>query len=271
MNSVDVSDIFICIFDIIQFDFAIYDSGADGCFERFGLFHDFFHHEVIITAFFRSGDIPCYIVDIFFDFVFIQIQNGDAIFFQYNDFVVIQQIIVFCVFQQSGNVRSDEVFIFTDTNQHRAVFSNCNDFIRFFATQDAQCVRTSNSADNTDQCINHIAVIVVIEQLCNNFSICFGSKNITFFFQFRFQLQIVFDNTVMHNGNSAVHACMRMRIHIAGCAMGCPSCMTDTNLTFYAAHFLNFCVQICKTAFCFHYMNAIAKYSDTSRVITSIF
>ena len=81
MNSVNIFHILFCIFNIVQLYFSIYNARTDCFFDCFWLFHDFFHHEIIISTFLRCGNIPSYMIYIFFDFVFIHIQYGNAIFF----------------------------------------------------------------------------------------------------------------------------------------------------------------------------------------------
>ena len=59
-----------------------------------------------------------------------------------------------------------------------------------------------------------IPVIVVIKKMGDNLCICIGNELIPFICQLFLQFQIVFYDTVMHDGNAAILVQMGMRVNI---------------------------------------------------------
>ena len=64
--------------------------------------------------------------------------------------------------------------------------------------------------------------------MCNHLCISLGFKCIAFILHFFLQFHIVFNDTIMNNGNCFILIKMRMRIHIRGSPMSGPSCMADS-------------------------------------------
>ncbi|MNV27393.1 hypothetical protein D3C71_1185420 [compost metagenome] len=88
--------------------------------------------------------------------------------------------------------------------------------------------------------------------------------------QLFFQIQIVFDNTVMNDRE--LHAVIRMwmGILIGWFTVSCPACVSDTCATCQWAAF-QLRLQIRQTALCFHYLQSFpSEYSNTSGIISPI-
>ena len=121
-----------------------------------------------------------------------------------------------------------------------------------------------------NESVNSVTVKKAVIKLGNNFSIRLRFEFITFTNQIIFQVNIVFNNTVMHKGNNTIHRFMWVSICFVRYTVGCPTGMTNTNcaLRFF---FLNFCLQILYSAFFFDYRNIIVTYRNTCRVISAVF
>ena len=81
-NSVDISEKFITNAVCRKIRKSVYHTRTNGVAECFRLFVDFFHHEIIITAFFCGSHIPADVMDIR--------SVHFAIFVFYNDFIFCQ-------------------------------------------------------------------------------------------------------------------------------------------------------------------------------------
>ena len=90
MNSSAVFDFFLCQRNILQMDAAFGHSGLNGLFQRFGLLHDFLHHEIIIAALFCCRDIPCDMINLFLNFLAVYIIQLYAVIFQHGNFICFQ-------------------------------------------------------------------------------------------------------------------------------------------------------------------------------------
>ena len=271
MDSAAVFDFLFCQGDLIQFDICFCQTGLDGFIQHFGLLHDLLHHEVVIAAFFCRCDIPCYMIDFFFDFIAVYIEQCHAFAFQHSDLMFIQQVIISCVFQQSGNIRCDIVFAFTQTNQERAAFTYSYQCVGVFAAHDTQCVCTTDHTQQFSCGGDHIPVIQVFIQMCYHFCICFGFEYNTFCFQCFFQFQIVFDDTIVYHGNFAAHAVMRVAVCFTGLTVGCPTGVTDTDMGRFLTVFFQLFRQTGQSAFHLDGTDPIFIYGNTCRVIPAVF
>ena len=159
MNPSAVFDFFLCQRNILQMDAAFGHSGLNGLFQRFRLLHDFLHHEVIIAALFCRRDIPCDMINLFRDFLAVYIIQLYAVIFQHGNFICFQQIIISGVFQQGGNIGCDIIFALAQTNQQRAVLSDCNQCIGMICTHNAQSVCAADFFQQLSCSGDHIPII----------------------------------------------------------------------------------------------------------------
>lgn len=77
---------------------ALLDPWGHGCFNRRGLFVDFFDHKVLVAAFFGSVHVPVGSFELFFDLLPVQVVYFYILVRQHGNFVVLQQVIVFGIF-----------------------------------------------------------------------------------------------------------------------------------------------------------------------------
>ena len=271
IDSAAVLDFFFRQRDFVQFDVCFCQTRLDCFVQHFGLFHDFLHHEVVIAAFFCRCDIPCYMVDFFFDFVAFDVNQSYTVIFQYSDFVFIQQVIISCVFQQSRNIRCDIVFAFAQTNQQGAAFTHCYQCVGVFAAHDTQCIRTADHTQQFSCSGDHVTVIQIFVQVCHYFCICFGFEFHAFCFQHFLQFQIVFNDTIVYHGNFTAHAVMRVAVCFAGFTVCCPTSMANADVRRFLTVFFQLFSQTSQSAFHFDGTDAIFIYGNTCRVITAVF
>ena len=69
------------------------------------------------------------------------VEQLDFIAGDYCDLVVMEKVDAFCVLENSGYVRCNEVFSAAVTDYERAVFSDGDEFVRFFFSDDSERIR----------------------------------------------------------------------------------------------------------------------------------
>ena len=109
------------------------------------------------------------------------------------------------------------------------------------------------------------------KKLCHHFRIRFGFEGIALFDEHIFQLQIIFNDTIVYHGNFAVLAIMGMAVYFIGHAMGCPKGMTDTDMRGFFIILLHLFSETCQLPLYLDGMNPIMINGNTGRVIPTIF
>ena len=89
----------------------------------------------------------------------------------------------------------------------------------------AERISTSDIRKCLGDSIYRVALIIVVEELCNGFGVRFALEAVAFGDEEGFQLTVIFDDAVMNNGNSAVSD--RVRVDIGRFAVSCPTGMAD--------------------------------------------
>ena len=171
VNAADVLDALVAQTQFIQCDFSVMHAGANAGAQRVGLFLDFLHHEVIVTALFCGGNIVIYRIHFVVNRLAIHIHQLHGIRLDERDFVVAQQIILAGMVEYRRNIRCDVIFVFAQTDNHRAVLANCEQGVRIVGAQDAQCIRAADAVQHLDERADQIAVVQIVKQLCDNFGV----------------------------------------------------------------------------------------------------
>ena len=109
------------------------------------------------------------------------------------------------------------------------------------------------------------------KKLCHHFRIRFGFEGIALFDEHIFQLQIIFNDTIVYHGNFAVLAIMGMAVYFIGHAMGCPTGMPDADMRGFFIILLHLFSETCQLPLYLDGMNPIMINGNTGRVIPTIF
>ncbi|MNM63943.1 hypothetical protein D3C81_753190 [compost metagenome] len=217
---------------------------------------DLFQHEMIETAFFRGHGVPIDTNHFPRNKVPFDRHQFDSILRQYRHFTVIQNIHVPRIIQQSRNVGADKVLAFTETDNERASLTNRNQFLGFILGQNP---KRKSAAHKTDRFLNgfhDIALIFAGHQMGNHLGVRFRNKDVPLLDQFFLQLQIVFNNPVMHDRKLLSMVGMRMGIHVRRFAVRSPAGMTDPGRSLERCTF-QFRLQIGQTSQRFRDFQAI--------------
>ena len=130
--------------------------------------------------------------------------------------------------QQGKLVRRDEVFTHAQTNHQRATRARGHQHGRIATVHHHGAISATQLRNNA---LNHFQQrtalqLLPMNQVSNNFGICFRIKAITAFNQQSTQGFVVFDNTVMHYRNVIRH--MRVGIRFRRLAVGRPAGVRNT-------------------------------------------
>ena len=115
--------------------------------------------------------------------------------------------------------------------------------MRFVAAEYADRVSADQTFNGLLYGFKQIAVIQMIDQMRDHFGVGLAFENIAQRFQFCAQFFVVFDNAVMHEGDTFTGE-VRVGVFRGGYAMGCPAGVCDTSEAGQAALlylFLQFC------------------------------
>ena len=168
------------------------------------------------------------------------------------------------------NIRCDVIFVFAQTDNHRAVLANCEQGVWIVGAQDAQCIRAADAVQHLDERADQIAVVQVVEQLCDNFGIGLRAEYHAVCLQFFLERDIILNDAVVHHGDAVAHARMRVRVDVVRCAVCCPAGVSDAERAGYAARSVYLFAQDSQTTLRLDGANLVREYSDACRVITAV-
>ena len=205
-----------------------------------GLFVDFLDHEMLVPAFFGSLGVPGDLDRIVDDFVSVQIVEGDRTRTQPGNLEIADIVHLTGVFQNRRDVGSQEAFAVGDADDHGAVLPGGEDLAGEVFEHQGQRIGAPHADHGSGDGIDRaelIFFIVIVDQLDDDFGIRLGIEAVVVAKQLGFQLDIVFDDAVVDAdhvgfdrpgaGACAVPADMRVRVGLAGLAMGRPAGMPD--------------------------------------------
>ena len=117
-----------------------------------------------------------------------------------------------------------------------------------------------------------VSVIVIVKQVRNDFGVCVRDKLIAFLHQLLFQLQVVFDNPVVHDRNASVSVQMRMSVHIRRLAVSRPSRMADPEYARHGTAAVSDLLEHFEASFRLRHIDLFSvKHSNAGRVVSSVF
>ena len=150
------------------------------------LIMNFFQHKVFITAFFCCFRIPVNVKYFFINWITFTVKYRYSIASNDSHFTIAQDVCITCVVNNSWNIGSNEVFPFAEADNQRVFFLCTNDFIRFIGTDDFESIRTVYTIQHTTNSTDKIAIVHVLQQMCNHLCIRFRFEMISFCDEFLF-------------------------------------------------------------------------------------
>ena len=236
IDLLDVPDAFFFQANFTEVDLSILEHGIQRIQYCLWLFMDLFHHEMLISGFFRCFCIPFNGFQLSLDLISIKIVEGDFAFFHTRHLQISDIIYIAGVFQDRRYVRSDKGFIFCHSKDHGAVFSGYIYFTRIILEHDRKGIGTTDTyhgmCDGIHRC-SLIFLVIIIDQLDCYLGIGLRIESIAFTGELIFQFLIVLNDAVVDCYDITIVCHMRMCIVLRGFTMSCPSGMTDTTGSWY--------------------------------------
>ena len=210
---------------------ALLNTAGDGLGDGGGLLEDLLQHEVGIAALFRRVHVPVDIVPLLFHRAAALVIDADANRGHHGQLAVVHVHHVPGVPQQRCHVGGDEVLPLAVAQQQRRVLPGGNEPIRRVGAQDTQGIGTLHRRQHTGDGLEHVAAVPVVpvQQLGHHLRVRLGAEGIALFQQLLFQLRVVFDDAVVHHGEAAALADLRVGVGVVGLAVGGPAGMADAD------------------------------------------
>ena len=155
--------------------------------------------------------------------------HADAVVIQYRDLLVLQENHVARVAQQRRDVRRDKALAVLCTNHQRAVVARAKQLARLPVAYHAQRVAALQHPHQADERGLHIALVQVVQQVRHDLGIGLADKHRALALQEFAQGGVVFDDAVMHHRNAVFEVGMRVRVQVAGLAVGRPAGVPDAD------------------------------------------
>ena len=136
----DRADFLISHAEFFDHNITVLNTRGQGIFYGFWLLMHFFQHEMLITAFFCRIHIPVNMDGCLFEFFLIDIVEVKAVAGQFHDLLIFQVIDISCIFQDSRDIRCDQIALRARSDNQRAVFADRINLIRVIAEHDAKAI-----------------------------------------------------------------------------------------------------------------------------------
>ena len=261
---------------VLETDGIVLDAGGHGICNSLRLLHDLLEHEVLIAALFCCGHIPVDGLNFLFDFVAEFVHDNDFIRTHDRYFVVVKNDELPGTADNSGDIRCDHVFAFTDTDDERIAAARCDDFLCIIHRYNAECVRaaqTLHGSQNGFCKILLLAGVQIVDKMRNGFGVGLGLELITMRFKAFAQFLVVFNDAVVNDCNLALAAEMRMRVAVGRFAVSRPAGVADAAGAFHiAADLTDLLLKVSDAAAGLYDAQAfLSECGDTGRVISAIF
>ena len=136
----DRADLLIGHAEFFDHNITVLNTRRQGIFYGFWLLMHLFQHEMLIAAFFCRIHIPVDVGCLFLQLLLVDIVEVKAIAGQFHDLLIFQIIDVSCIFQDSRNIRCDQISLRARSDNQRAVFADRINLIRVIAEHDAKAI-----------------------------------------------------------------------------------------------------------------------------------
>ena len=193
----------------------------------FGLLVDLLEHEMLIAALLRRFRIPRHFKDFLLHRFARAIRDLDAVLADNRKLTVTENIGAARARNDGGNIRGDEVFPLTETDDERIVLFRANEHIGMRLAHERERIRALDAAQYLTHCRNEITRIHLFKQVDNDLRIRLGLELVSLRDEFFLEGQIVLNDAVVDNRKIFMTIRMGMRVHIGRPPVRRPPRMTD--------------------------------------------
>ena len=244
--------------------------GLDGA----RLLHDLLEHEVLVAALFGSLDVPRDAGDGLLHGLSGAVKDGITVGTHLGELTVVEIDHIFRVRHERRHVRGKEVFTRADADDQRAAVAREEHLVRAIGAQDADRIAALQAAERLHDGVLQVAVagVVHIQQVDDDLRVRLAVEHEALSLQHLAQLHEVFDDAVLHDGELAVIAHVRVGIRLRRRAVRCPARMAEADIAVKVATVMRFGQQILDLAAGLGKLDrAAVEHGDAGRVIAAVF
>ncbi len=235
---------------------------------------------MFVAAFFCLDGIPEDLLHIAHHRIAREIGELHPVRRQHGDVSIDEEIHHACVVQDAGHIRGDKCFSFAHADDRRRPIARRNNRVGGIGGNHADGVSPRQPPRRPPHRLvqqHGLARVFrrakfLLDQVSDHFRICLGDKYVTFFHQLALQIQVIFDDAVMHHHDPAGAVSMGMSILFGWPPMGGPARVPDAVRALQRMlpdHFFQV-AQLSRRAAQFKPVPG-GSYGDTGRVISAVF
>ena len=246
------------------------ERGLDGT----RLLHDLLEHEVLVAALFGSLNIPRDAGDRLVHGLSGAVKDGITVGAHLGELAVVKIDHIFRVRHKRRHVGGEEVLTRADADDQRTAVAREEHLLRAVGAQNADRIAALQTAERFEHSVLEIAVagIIHIQQVNDDLRVRLTMEPEPLGLQHLAQLHEVFDDAVLHDGELAVVAHVRMGVRLRRRAVRCPARMAEADIAVKIATVMRFGQQILDLAAGLGKLDrAAVEHGDAGRVITAVF
>ncbi len=230
VDGFDLRQVFPRQFDVIEPHHSVFiQPPADGFLDAVGLLVDLLDHEMRVPPLGGGFQVPGDLRQLFGDSFSLEIIDFDRVPGENRDVSIFQEVHIFGVFEQGGNVRGDEVLSLANPDHEGAVLARSDQNIRTILVDDSQGVSPSHPFQGFVYRPQKISPVVEIDEMRNHFRVGLGFENDAVVLELILDFKVIFDDAVMDHRQGTGFIAVRVRVGIGGLTVGCPPCMADAH------------------------------------------
>ncbi len=228
-NAGDAPGVLLRQADVVQHHPAIPDAGGDGFLQGLRLFQNLLKHEMGIAPLLGRGRVPADAAVLLLQGGSLAVKHVHALGRQHGDLPVVHIGHVPGVPENGRGVGGDKVFPPAESDDEGAVLPGGNQGVGVVGADDAKGVGPLDPPQAASHGLQHISALPVVEfqEVGHHLGVRLGGKGRPLPGELLFQLQVVFDDAVMYQGNFSVPADVGMGVHVVGLPMGGPAGVPD--------------------------------------------
>ena len=231
VETMDIPDGLLVKSQLGQVDLAVLEARGDRIADSGGLRVDLLHHEVLVAALLRGLGVPLNGGGLAGDGLLVDVEELDGVGGQAGNLEIVNVVDRAGVLEQRRNVGGDDGTVLALADDERAVLAHCVDDAGLVGKEHAQRVGATDMqhhAGDGVQCVAcGLAHVIVVKQLGNDLGVGLGDEAEALVDKTLLDLLIVFNDSVVYDGNLLVTGIMRVCVDDGRLAMGRPAGMAD--------------------------------------------
>src|ERR1700719_990240 len=230
LDVAEIAEVLLADLHLIEENLAGFlgDAAQHGVSDGAGLLENFLEHEMLEAALFRSYGIPGDVMHLRLDRFTFSVSDLNAFRCEDRDVSVGEEENVARVREDAGNIAGNKVFGLAQADDHARTTARCYNVARILSRKDHQRVATTQTLDRfAHSAFERAAIHILLDQMRHDLGIGLGDELMPFLFEFLLELQVIFDDAIVHNDDFALTVAMRMGIFLCRPAMRGPARVSE--------------------------------------------